>query len=532
MAKHLPDPDPTDDERDAFDRQLDEARQRESEIDTSTIDGKRVAWAPQAGSQTLFMSCPLFEALYHGTRGPGKSDGLLMAYAQYIGRGFGQAWRGLIFRRTYPELADIVAKSEKWFRQIFPEARFNRARMSWEWPDGEAMHFRHILRPEDYWKYHGHENPFIGFEELTNWATDECYLRMFSCCRSAYSGHTPMPRVIRSTSNPYGIGTNWIKERFRLHGGRWRRTVIIDDAVDDQGEPERPRCAIHGHIDENKLLLAADPHYKQTIAASATNKAMREAWLDGSWDIMAGGMFDDVWSHDHNDIGDFEVPPTWRIDRGFDWGSSKPFSVGWYATSDGSDLILKSGRVLSTVRGDLFRIREWYGWTGRPNEGQRMLAVDIAKGIVERELMWGWRDSSGTRVRPGPADSAIFKVENGMSVAHDMAKPVRIDGRVYPGVKWLAADKSSGSRVSGWEFMRKMMAAAKPEPGLPRENPGLFIIGDRNPEFLRTVLSAPRDEKNPDDLDTKSEDHIADEVRYRCRAVGGGVRSGKTTGHY
>jgi hypothetical protein len=27
----------------------------------------------------------------------------------------------------------------------------------------------------------------------------------------------------------------------------------------------------------------------------------------------------------------------------------------------------------------------------------------------------------------------------------------------------------------------------------------------------------PRDEKDPDDVDTEAEDHVADEARYRCR---------------
>lgn len=522
----------TDDEVAEFNAQLEAARLADVvPVQERRVGDKVVVWTPQPGSQVSFLTCPVFEALYHGTRGPGKTDALLMSFAQFVGRGYGAGWRGVIFRETYPQLADIVAKSEKWFRRIFPGAKFNRSPsgpygMQWVFPDGERLLFRHMNRADDYWNYHGHEYPFIGWEELTNWADDGCFRSMFACCRSS---RADVPRMIRATTNPYGKGHNWVADRYRLHG-QWWQTVYIDDAKTAEGKPEPPRVAIHGHIDENKILLAADPNYKTTIVAAASNQAMASAWSDGSWDLVAGGMFDDVWDRNVNNVGDFEVPSTWRICRAFDWGSSRPFSVGWYAISDGSDLRFVDGKVKATVRGDVFRVREWYGWTGRPNEGQRMLAVDVAAGIIEREVLWGWRTTRGTRVQPGPADSAIYTVENGPSVADSMAKPVRIDGRIYHGVPWVAADKRPGSRKVGWEQVRKMIQRAKAKEGKPREEPGFFVIGARCPQFLRTMIVLPRDQKDLDDVDTDAEDHIGDEVRYLVRSLGTEPRSGRTTG--
>ena len=268
------------------------------------------------------------------------------------------------------------------------------------------------------------------------------------------------------------------------------------------------------------------------ITASASNEAMARAWLDGSWDFVAGGMFDDVWDQKRNVVPSFKIPSSWRLDRSFDWGSSAPFSVGWWAQSDGSDLELDDGRVVSTVRGDLFRVREWYGWTGRPNEGKRMLAVDVAKGIVEREILWGWRTQDTCRVKAGPADSAIYTVENGVCIAHDMLSPVRLDGQIYKGVSWTPADKRPGSRKLGWEMMRKLIRNAQPNPEGPRELPGLFVVERECKQFLRTVVSLSRDEKDLDDVDDKAEDHIGDETRYRVRAVGSGARSGSAVGMY
>tara|TARA_R110000822_G_scaffold120633_1_gene254122 strand:- start:17967 stop:19574 length:1608 start_codon:yes stop_codon:yes gene_type:complete len=533
MVAGSTDVDVTDEDELAFDAALAAATTRETESRIPTersVGGRPVVWAPQPGSQEEFLACPLFEALYHGTRGPGKTDALIMDFAQHVGQGHGEAWRGIIFRETYPQLADLVAKTVKWFRQIFPTAKFVRAKpLRWEFETGEILFMSYMRSPDDYWNYHGHEYPWIAFEELTSWADDRCYKSMFACCRSSAKD---VPRKIRATTNPYGVGHNWVKERWRLHG-RWWTPVVTIDSKDLSGNVEPPRVAIHGHIDENLLLLEADPNYKQTIAASAHNEAMAAAWLHGSWDVVAGGMFSDVWSQEHNNVGRFEVPFTWRIDRAFDWGSSKPFSVGWYAQSDGSDLRFNDGRVVSTVRGDVFRIREWYGWTGRANEGTRSLAVEVAAGVAEREFLWGWRERGHgrNRCKAGPADSSIFTVENGRSIGLDMEKPIRMDGNVISGVTWTRADKSPGSRKAGWEQMRAMIKAGQPpKGGGVREDPGLFVVGEECPQFLRTVLALPRDEKDLDDVDTDAEDHIGDEVRYRVRSSGTRVGSGRTTG--
>ncbi len=519
---------PSDEEEVEYAVRYKEAVKQEARVPIQTEMGQDIIWAPQDGSQNDFMACTVFECLVHGTRGGGKTDALLMSYAQYVDRGFGSAWRGIIFRETYPQLADVQAKSEKWFRQIFgSRTKFNKSKMQWEWDTGEMLMFRHMRLPTDALALLGHEYPFIGWEELCNWADDSCYTQMFACCRSSTPG---LPRMIRATTNPYGVGHNWVKERFRLYG-QWWKSVYIDDATDPEGREYPPRCSIYSYLDENLILLKEDPNYKQTIIASANNPAMAEAWLHGSWDIVAGGMFDDVWVPAHNIVPSFDVPNGWRIDRSFDWGSSAPFSVGWWAESNGSDLKFNDGKVCSTVRGDLFRIREWYGWSGRPNQGLRMLAVDVAKGIVERELMWGLRTVKGTRVNAGPADNAIHKVENGMSIAHDMAKPVRVGNLMYSGVAWTRADKSDGSVESGLEHMRKMIRYAHPNEGRPRERAGIFVCEECD-QFMRTVPNLPRDEKKMDRVDDNAEDHVCDETRYRVRFSGQYAKSGRHVGMY
>ena len=461
------------------------------------VGKEEVAWAPQPGSQTEFIRCPIDECLYEGTRGPGKTEALLMSFYMYVGMGFGAAWQGILFRRTYPELADVIRKSQRLFSKLCPAAKYNATTHTWTFPDGEQLHLAHFRRASDYYKYHGHEYPWIAWEELCTWADDGGYKQMMSLNRSAIPG---MPRMIRATANPYGVGHNWVKARFRLPINNKRTRNMVGPVIkDDDGE----RVAIHGELRENKVMLHADPHYIKKLRAAARNDAELRAWIYGDWNIVAGGMLDDIWDKDIHIVPNMPlelIPAGWTIRRSFDWGQSKPFSVGWWAESDGNALKC-NGRLIGPVRKDMIRIAEWYGCTGKPNVGIRMLNVDIAQGIIDRQINWRIQG----RVLPGPADTSIFDdFEPGKSVAGDMASR---------GVLWERADKA---RKQGWEQIRKLLKQALPNPDGPREEPGIFVAA-RCEDSIRTMPVLPRKDEDLDDVDSDSEDHIADEWRYMVR---------------
>lgn len=464
--------------------------------------GQEIAWAPQPGSQVEFLACPIFECLYEGTRGPGKTDALLMSFYMEVGKGWGAEWRGVIFRRTYPELQDLIEKSQKWFRKMCPAAKYNQADHTWTFPDGEKLYLRHFLKEADYWKYHGHAYPFIAWEEICTWADDGGYKMMMSCCRSSRPG---IPMKYRATANPYGPGHNWVKARFNLPIKNKRNGNMVGRVIrDDEGT----RVAIHGELRENKVLLHAQPDYPKRLRAAARNDAELKAWLHGDWNIVAGGMFDDVWSDEYNMVPSFpliQIPRGWRMSRSHDWGSSKPSSTGWWAESNGEGFEW-NGLIYGPVRGDLIRVAEWYNWTGKPNTGTRMTGWDTGRAILEQEIEW----QINGRVMRGPADDSIFDPYDGhKSIAGDMAKATNNL------IAWNRAGKNqTGGRMLGWDKMRAMMLAAQPPQDGPREAPGFFVM-DRCDQFFRTVLSLSRSDKNLDDINTETEDHIADEARYK-----------------
>lgn len=531
-------------------------------------DPNRIVWSPLAGAQTLALSCPAHHILMHGTRGPGKTDTQLMRYRMRVGMGYGRFWRGIIFDREYKNLDDLVSKSLRWFSEFGDGARFisSKSEYKWVWPTGEELFFRAIKKDADYWGYHGQEFPFIGWNEITKYPMDTLFEMMMSCNRSSFrpqdyplaidgdhyaaTGEVrfideddnkakehllpEIPLEMFATCNPYGSGHNWVKKRFidpAPPGKIVSKSInVFNPRTQRRENVVKTQVHIFGSYKENKYLA---PEYIAELEMM-TDPNKRRAWLMGDWDVVAGGMFDDVWDRTQHIVSTFIFPMTWRLTRSFDYGSSKPFSVGWWAESDGCDVQMPDGTWRSTVKGDQFRFAEWYGYSGKSNVGLRMLANDIAAGIIERELQMGLHG----RILPGAADNSIWDVDNGNSIGADMRKSVKVNGSVYAGVEWRRSDKSPGSRKAGWEKMRKYFQHAQRQYILgpngvriqvPRDKPGMFCFVNCR-HFIELVPTLPRDEVDLDDVDTESEDHVGDEARYHILSIGLGARGGRTKG--
>jgi len=426
-------------------------------------------WKPNGGptgSQSLFLTCPIFECLLEGGRGGGKTDALLMSFAQHVGRGFGQAWRGALFRLTYPQLSDVVAKSRRWFNLIFPEAQFNKAAHEWTWPTGEALLFRHGASEEDYWNYHGHEYPWLGFEELTNWPSLAFFLSMQSTCRSS---HPHVPRMVRATCNPFGRGHGAVKERYRLGVGGVPAGVVIREP------DQRPRVRIHSELEENKALLAAEPDYRATFMG-LTDINRRRAWLNGDWDIHVGSFLEGVWDTRQCVVAPFAIPPAWKVWKSMDWGFARPYAVYWFAMDHD---------------GVIYVWRELYGAGEGENVGTRESASEVAAKIKEVEK----HDARlGYEYRQNLADPSIF-ARTGAD---------RSIGQIFrdAGVRWQEAWNGRGARVNGAQEIIRLLTQ------------GQLKVFQTCKHLIRTVPALAPDHLNPEDVDSDAEDHAWDALRY------------------
>lgn len=417
------------------------------------------SWHPQPGAQYQMLTCPIFEALMHGTRGGGKTDTLLMDFAQHTGKGFGQHWRGVLFRLTYPQLADVVAKSRRWFTQIFPQAKFNKADYFWEWPDGEMLFFRYGATEDDYWNYHGHEYPWLGFEELTNWKEASFYEAMQSTCRSSFAG---MPRRVRATCNPFGKGHGWVKERFQLgQDGAPSGQVIRADG-------EKPRVAIRSTLVENKALLKNDPDYVATLEA-LKDPNRRKAWLEGNWDINVGAFFDGVWDAKTQIVAPFAIPASWKVWKAMDWGFAAPYCVLWLAMDPD---------------GCVYVWRELYGQGEKAGEGSREHADVVARKIRRVEEH---DERLGYEYRMNLADPAIF---SNTGTNNTIGGIFRANG-----VKWQEAWNGKGSIANGAQEIMRLLAEGK------------LKIFSTCKNLIRTLPTIGPDDIDPEKYDSDGEDH-------------------------
>jgi hypothetical protein len=456
---------------------------------------EELIWKPQQGPQSLLISCHIQEIFYGGARGGGKTDGAL-GHWMYHSIEYGRNAIGLFVRRSMPELEDCIARARILFEDV---AEWREQKKTLIFNNGAVLKFRFLEKDADADKYQGHNYSWICIEEAGNFPNCIPVDKLRATLRSAAGSLT----WFILTGNPGGVGHNWLKARY-IDPSPPLTPFIAETILPNGMTIKTKRIFIPSKLADNRILMENDPNYINNIAmAAASQKWLLDAWLDGNWNIVAGGMFDDLYDYRTHVLKPFELPASWEIYRSYDWGSAKPFSVGWYARTDGSQVRLATGELRAFVPNSLIRINEFYGWNGSPDQGLNMRESEIAEAIAEKEELCNYD------VLGGPADPMIFNETQEESEAH--TKGSLANYHYEKNIIWTPADK--GLRVTGWKQCREMLAEArKPFPEAP-----CFYVFDTCQQWIRTVPTLPRSKANIDDIDTKAEDHIADEWRYMIR---------------
>ena len=419
------------------------------------------------------------EALYGGAAGGGKSDCALVEALRQVHI---PHYRGLILRKTYPQLSDLIDRSRELYLSAFPKAKYNDTKHCWSFPSGAKIYFGAMQYTKDRTNYQGKRYDFIDFDELTQFTWDE-YSYLFSRNRP---GGPDTRCYIRAQANPGGIGHGWVKERF-ISAAKPMSTIWEEREIrHPDGKVQinkRSRIFVPASVFDNKILMENDPEYIASLAQLPEKE--RNALLYGDWDSFAGQVFTE-WRNNPDNyesrrgthvINPFRVPDSWKIYRGFDFGYAKPFSVGWYA-------IDHDGRM--------YRIRELYGCTGTPNEGVKWDPAQIARKIAEIES----EDINlkGKKIH-GIADPSIFDESRGESVAQMMERE-----RIY-------FEKGDNTRIAGKMQLHNRLVFD--DIGIP-----MLYIFSTCKHFIRTFPELIYDETDVEDIDTDGEDHIYDECRY------------------
>ena len=423
-----------------------------------------------------------------GPLGPNPKQALaLREKHRYVGyggaRGGGKSWfvrwkavllclrypgiKVLITRRTYKELDNNHI--QPLLQLLHGVAAYNRSDKRFTFPNGSTISFGYCATDADLGQYQGAEYD-VWFADEAGQFREDWLVNIDACVRGANA----FPKRTYYTLNPGGPSHAYFKRLF------------IDRRFTDDEHPE-DYAFIQALVTDNKALMDKQPEYKRSLEKLPPK--LREAWLNGSWDIYEGQFFEEfrddpkhykdrVYTHV---IEPFEVPDGWKIYRSFDWGYNKPFSCGWWAVD---------------YDGVLYRILELYGCTDTPNEGFKWPPEQVFAEIHRIEVEHRWL--AGKKII-GIADPAIWDAERGESIADVAAKH-----RVYfsPG---------DNKRIPGW--MQVHYRLHFDENGFPQ----MYIFRNCR-AFIRTIPMLMYDDHRVEDLDTSMEDHVADEVRYMCMA--------------
>ncbi len=247
-----------------------------------------VVWRPHLGAQTRLLTCPYNEILYGGAKGGGKSDGILGHWLGHCGRNPKHA-RGIIFRQSFPELEQLIARS----KELFPAlgAVYKAGPKTWFFPGGATLKFRFLSTAEEAKKYQGHEYTWIAFDEVGDVNDPGIVNELRGALRSSKA---VTERVLLLCGNPMGAGHKWLKKRF-IGDERnpiapetpvYERMTIKGAGIIPDKEIAWSRVFIPALLEDNPTLREQDPAYELRLQQMCVGKPwLYRALRFGDWTV-------------------------------------------------------------------------------------------------------------------------------------------------------------------------------------------------------------------------------------------------------
>ena len=408
-----------------------------------------VIFKANEGPQEDFLAAGETDVLYGGAAGGGKSYAMLVDPLRYAHR---PAHRGLIIRRSMPELRELIDKSRELYPKAFPGCKYKEVEKLWNFPSGAKIEFGFLERDADVYRYQGQAYSWIGFDEITHLPTEFAWNYLASRLRTTDSEITC---YMRCTANPGGAGATWVKKRY------------IDPSPPHEsfeGADGLSRKFIPARLQDNPFL-ATDGRYEKMLKALPPTQ--RQQLLEGNWDVAEGAAFTEFVPQLHV-ITPFEIPVHWERVKGIDYGYASESACIWGAV-DPSD-------------GTLIIYRELYR--------KGLLGTELAEMITDMEM----QDPFSVQ---GVLDTACWSRTGttGPTIGETLQRA---------GHKLRRADKNRiQGKIQIHEYLKVMQS------GRPR-----IQLFNTCPNLIRELQSIPLDKRNPEDVDTHAPDHAYDALRY------------------
>ena len=410
---------------------------------------EEVIFKANEGPQEDFLAAGETDVLYGGAAGGGKSYAMLVDPLRYAHR---SAHRGLILRRSMPELRELIDKSRELYPKAFQGCKYREVEKLWTFPSGAKIEFGFLERDADVYRYQGQAYSWIGFDEITHLPTEFAWNYLASRLRTTDPDIVP---YMRCTANPGGVGATWVKKRY---------IDPIPPNESFEGADGLTRKFIPARLQDNPFL-ASDGRYERMLKALPPTQ--RQQLLEGNWDVSEGAAFTEFTPVLHV-VTPFEIPINWERVKGIDYGYASESACVWGA--------------IDPEDGTLIIYRELYR--------KGLLGTELAEMLTNMEI----EDPFSVA---GVLDTACWSRTGttGPTVGETLLRA---------GHKLRRADKN---RVQGKIQIHEYLKVT--QSGRPR-----LQIFNTCPNLIRELQSIPLDKSNPEDVNTHAPDHAYDALRY------------------
>lgn len=412
--------------------------------------------APNDKQREFFLARCRYVA-YGGARGGGKSWAVRKK-AQLMALKYGGI-KILIMRRTYPELrANHILPLTADLQGV---ARYKEVDKTFYFPGGSRIEFGYCDTDMDVNRYQGQEYDVIFMDEATHFTE-----YMFDTLKVCVRGANDFPKRFYLTCNPGGVGHEWVKRLF---------------ITKEYRASERPEDYqfIKALVYDNKVLMDKDPEYVRQL--ENLPDGLRQAWLEGSWDVFAGQYFPEFDARVHT-CKPFAIPKHWRVYRTLDYGLDM-LACYWIALDED---------------GNGYVYRELY--EGRDNHMGANGNGHIISEAAERIKALSDEDAYLTLA---PPDLWNRRQETGQSAADIF------------GANGVTLTRTSNDRLDGWSAVKEWLRVYDDADGAKRARLRIF---DTCKNLIRTLQAVQYDDKKVNDVATEPHEltHAPDALRHFC----------------
>lgn len=233
---------------------------------------------PQEGHQKLFLACPAYEVAFLGEAGGGKTWAVQHDFMHDVKSPNAS---GVIFRRSYPDLEDLIKKGIDHFKPW--GGKWKEGKHIFQFPSGATLKMSHLNSIMDMYDHQGKEYSYAAFEEICQFPKI-VYMYIQRSCRS--SDPTLNPRI-KGTGNPDGPHYLWVKNRFVDSLPKYDIGYFLTDEdgrdirVDEGTKESMSRCWIPTVRAENRALMDNDPLYEARL--NQLPPELKRAHKYGEW---------------------------------------------------------------------------------------------------------------------------------------------------------------------------------------------------------------------------------------------------------